>query len=113
MAKKLQQLFKPYWRGECVCFALCFFNIQADIRSSQREKFRASERPRGTFLFGYACLACGFARLCKTVDRGLLIVCDPRMATMSYGGRLRSALPPMGMLSSEAEALAWLAELAV
>ncbi|MEP7058599.1 MAG: ATP-dependent DNA helicase, partial [Caldimonas sp.] len=42
-------------------------------------------------------------------DRGLLVVCDPRMATMNYGRRLQKALPPMGGVSSEAEALAWLA----
>jgi len=44
-------------------------------------------------------------------DRGLLIVCDPRMAGMNYGARLRLALPPMGNLATEAEALAWLGEL--
>ena len=45
-------------------------------------------------------------------DRGLLVVCDPRMAGMNYGRRLRAALPPMTPLGSEDEALAWLAELA-
>jgi ATP-dependent DNA helicase DinG len=42
-------------------------------------------------------------------DRGLLVVCDPRLVTMSYGRRLRDALPPMTRLSTEDEALAWLA----
>jgi ATP-dependent DNA helicase DinG len=55
----------------------------------------------------------GAGRLIRhELDRGLLIVCDPRMAGMSYGARLRSALPPMGLLNSESEALAWLRELA-
>ncbi|HEY1090325.1 MAG TPA: ATP-dependent DNA helicase, partial [Burkholderiaceae bacterium] len=45
-------------------------------------------------------------------DRGLLVVCDPRMVTMNYGRRLRAALPPMTPLVEEAEALAWLRELA-
>ncbi len=45
-------------------------------------------------------------------DRGLLVVCDPRMAQMQYGKRLRSALPPMTPVQSEEEALSWLAELA-
>ncbi|MBV9890982.1 MAG: hypothetical protein JO090_08875, partial [Rhizobacter sp.] len=45
-------------------------------------------------------------------DRGLLVVCDPRMATMAYGRRLFAALPPMTRISSETEALAWLRELA-
>ena len=31
---------------------------------------------------------------------------------MNYGRRLREALPPMTRLASEAEALAWLEELA-
>jgi ATP-dependent DNA helicase DinG len=44
-------------------------------------------------------------------DRGLLVVCDPRMAAMGYGARLRQALPPMGVLRDEAEVDAWLASL--
>jgi ATP-dependent DNA helicase DinG len=45
-------------------------------------------------------------------DKGLLVVCDPRMAQMQYGKRLRAALPPMTAVTSEEQALAWLAELA-
>jgi ATP-dependent DNA helicase DinG len=55
----------------------------------------------------------GAGRLIRSeTDRGLLVVCDPRMATMSYGRRLFAALPPMTRLSDEAEAIAWLRELA-
>jgi ATP-dependent DNA helicase DinG len=55
----------------------------------------------------------GAGRLIRTeTDRGLLVVCDPRMRAMPYGRRLRAALPPMGVLDDEAQALAWLAELA-
>ncbi len=54
----------------------------------------------------------GAGRLIRSEsDRGLLVVCDPRMAGMNYGKRLRQALPPMASVSSEAEALAWLQEL--
>jgi ATP-dependent DNA helicase DinG len=54
----------------------------------------------------------GAGRLIRTeTDRGLLVVCDPRMAGMNYGRRLRAALPPMTAVASEAEALAWLQEL--
>lgn len=54
----------------------------------------------------------GAGRLIRSeTDRGLLVVCDPRMAAMSYGRRLREALPPMTRVASEAEALAWLATL--
>lgn len=45
-------------------------------------------------------------------DRGLLVVCDPRMAQMQYGRRLRAALPPMGWVQDDGEAMAWLNELA-
>jgi ATP-dependent DNA helicase DinG len=55
----------------------------------------------------------GAGRLIRSeTDRGLLVVCDPRMATMGYGRRLRAALPPMTAVASEEEALAWLDELA-
>jgi len=45
-------------------------------------------------------------------DRGLLVVCDPRLAQMGYGRRLLAALPPMARLASEDEALDWLRALA-
>ena len=52
----------------------------------------------------------GGGRLIRTErDRGLLVVCDPRMAGMNYGRRLREALPPMTRLETEDEALDWLA----
>lgn len=54
----------------------------------------------------------GAGRLIRTEsDRGLLVVCDPRMATMSYGRRLRQALPPMGAVANVDDALAWLGQL--
>jgi len=54
----------------------------------------------------------GAGRLIRSeTDRGLLVVCDPRMAGMNYGRRLREALPPMTAVSDEAQALAWLQEL--
>lgn len=55
----------------------------------------------------------GAGRLIRSeTDRGLLVVCDPRMAGMNYGRRLREALPPMTRVGSEDEALAWLESLA-
>jgi len=54
----------------------------------------------------------GAGRLIRSeTDRGLLVVCDPRLAGMNYGRRLREALPPMAMVENEAQALAWLATL--
>ena len=55
----------------------------------------------------------GAGRLIRSEsDRGLLVVCDPRLAAMSYGRRLRGALPPMASVASEGEAIAWLKGLA-
>jgi ATP-dependent DNA helicase DinG len=55
----------------------------------------------------------GAGRLIRSErDRGLLVVCDPRLVLKGYGARLRKALPPMTRLKEEGEALAWLRELA-
>ena len=55
----------------------------------------------------------GAGRLIRSeTDRGLLVVCDPRLRQMNYGARLRAALPPMGELQDEAQAFEWLAALA-
>ncbi len=55
----------------------------------------------------------GAGRLIRSeTDRGLLVVCDPRMRQMGYGARLRAALPPIGWLGEEALAMDWLATLA-
>jgi ATP-dependent DNA helicase DinG len=54
----------------------------------------------------------GAGRLIRSeTDRGLLVICDPRMAGMNYGRRLREALPPMTRLTEEADAIEWLAML--
>jgi ATP-dependent DNA helicase DinG len=45
-------------------------------------------------------------------DRGLLVIGDVRVRQMGYGKRLLRALPPMAKLSDEADALAWLDQLA-
>ena len=55
----------------------------------------------------------GAGRLIRSeTDRGLLVVCDPRLAGMNYGKRLRQALPAMPRLNGETEAMAWLELLA-
>jgi ATP-dependent DNA helicase DinG len=55
----------------------------------------------------------GAGRLIRTeTDRGLLVLCDPRLRQMGYGRRLLAALPPMGAIADEAQALLWLADLA-
>lgn len=55
----------------------------------------------------------GAGRLIRTeTDHGLLVLCDPRLRQMRYGRRLLAALPPMGQLDDEAQALDWLSNLA-
>lgn len=55
----------------------------------------------------------GAGRLIRTEnDRGLLVVCDPRLARMSYGRRLRAALPPMRPVGDGTQAWQWLQEIA-
>jgi ATP-dependent DNA helicase DinG len=54
----------------------------------------------------------GAGRLIRTeTDCGLLVLCDARLRQMAYGRRLVAALPPMGIVRTEEEALAWLATL--
>lgn len=46
----------------------------------------------------------GAGRLIRSeTDRGVLVVCDPRLQTMGYGAELMAALPPMRLLASKAE----------
>lgn len=55
----------------------------------------------------------GAGRLIRSeTDRGLLVITDPRLRRMAYGRTLRAALPPMGTLDTEEDALAWLDALA-
>jgi ATP-dependent DNA helicase DinG len=78
--------------------------IEAEGRSAFEECFVAEAA---------VSLKQGAGRLVRSeTDRGLLVVCDPRLAAMPYGRRLIAALPPMTRVDREDEALAWLAELA-
>jgi ATP-dependent DNA helicase DinG len=55
----------------------------------------------------------GAGRLIRgETDRGLLVIADSRMASMSYGKRLRRALPAMTDVATEDEAMRWLEVLA-
>ena len=85
--------------------------VEARVRKLERE----GRDPFGAYFVAEAAVALkqGAGRLIRTEsDRGLLVVCDPRMATMSYGRRLLAALPPMGRIADDADAGRWLAELA-
>ena len=47
----------------------------------------------------------------RETDRGVLVICDSRMASMGYGRRLIRSLPPMRFLKSEKELTDLLSEL--
>ena len=54
----------------------------------------------------------GAGRLIRSeTDLGLLVITDPRLRQMPYGRKLRAALPAMGTLDTEADALAWVDEI--
>ena len=54
----------------------------------------------------------GAGRLIRSeTDEGVLVVCDTRLITMSYGARLIKALPPMERIGSETALLAKLEKL--
>ena len=76
---------------------------------------RAGRSPFADYFVAEAAVSLkqGAGRLIRSeTDRGLLVICDPRLATMSYGRRLLEALPAMRRLGDEEEAVAWLRELA-
>ncbi|HZU76399.1 MAG TPA: helicase C-terminal domain-containing protein, partial [Dehalococcoidia bacterium] len=54
----------------------------------------------------------GIGRLLRDEsDRGLVVVCDPRLRSKSYGRRVLASLPPLPILAEPGAALEWLAEL--
>ena len=78
---------------------------QAMARSGQHA-FRELALPQATLA-----LKQGAGRLIRTeTDRGLLVICDERLRTRSYGARILSSLPPFRRLESFEEALDFLAE---
>lgn len=84
--------------------------VQARVRRLEAE----GRNPFADYFVAEAAVSLkqGAGRLIRSeTDRGLLVVCDPRLAVMSYGRRLREALPPMTAVASEEEALEWLAQL--
>jgi ATP-dependent DNA helicase DinG len=54
----------------------------------------------------------GAGRLIRTeTDRGVLMICDPRLVDKPYGKRIWQALPPMARTREEADAVAFLASI--
>ncbi|MEZ5512930.1 MAG: ATP-dependent DNA helicase [Steroidobacteraceae bacterium] len=55
----------------------------------------------------------GVGRLIRSeADRGVVVICDPRMTNKSYGRVFRAALPPMRVSREPAEAVRFLARIA-
>jgi ATP-dependent DNA helicase DinG len=84
--------------------------VEARVKRLERE----GRNPFADYFVAEAAVSLkqGAGRLIRSeTDRGLLVVCDPRMAGMNYGRRLRQALPPMTPVMSEDDALAWLTDL--
>ncbi|HSQ72427.1 MAG TPA: ATP-dependent DNA helicase [Rubrivivax sp.] len=114
-----------FWEGidmpgdalQCVLIDKLPFPPPGDplVDARVRQLRRQGRNPFDDYLVAEAAVSLkqGAGRLIRTeTDRGLLVLCDPRLRRMAYGRRLLAALPPMGRVDEEAEALDWLAELA-
>lgn len=76
----------------------------AAIRAAGGEPFMDYQLPQAIMV-----LRQGVGRLIRDPgDRGLLVLCDPRLRTRAYGRRILESLPAMPEVDSLAEARAWL-----
>lgn len=74
------------------------------IRQAGGNPFNEDQLPRAIVT-----LRQGVGRLIRDeTDRGLLMLCDPRLKSKSYGRKVLSSLPAMPVLGSLAEAESWL-----
>jgi ATP-dependent DNA helicase DinG len=79
----------------------------AAIRAAGGEPFMDHQLPQAIMV-----LRQGVGRLIRDPgDRGLLVLCDPRLRTRAYGRRILEALPPMPEVESLAEARDWLRQI--
>ncbi|MEY3295325.1 MAG: hypothetical protein RLZZ451_1373 [Pseudomonadota bacterium] len=114
-----------FWEGidmpgdalQCVLIDKLPFPPPGDplVEARVRQLREAGRNPFDDYFVAEAAVSLkqGAGRLIRTeTDRGLLVLCDPRVAQMRYGRRLLAALPPMAALAEEDEALAWLRVLA-
>jgi len=69
------------------------------IRQSGGNPFNDCQVPQAAIL-----LRQGAGRLIRDAsDRGVLVICDPRLLSKPYGRKLREALPPMPLVRDIAE----------
>jgi ATP-dependent DNA helicase DinG len=74
------------------------------IREAGGEPFMDYQLPQAIMV-----LRQGAGRLIRDPDdRGLLVLCDPRLRTRGYGRRILESLPAMPEVDSLGEARAWL-----
>jgi ATP-dependent DNA helicase DinG len=81
--------------------------VEARVRQLRAQ----GESPFDAYFVAEAAVALkqGAGRLIRSeTDHGLLVLGDVRLRNMAYGRRLLAALPPMGQLDTEAQALEWL-----
>ncbi len=115
---------QSFWEGidvpgqalQCVVIDKLPFPPPSDPLVEARVKRLEAERrnPFSEYFVAEAALSLkqGAGRLIRSeTDRGLLVICDPRMLAMGYGKKLRAALPPMLPVLLEEDALAWLREI--
>ena len=75
------------------------------IRAAGGEPFMDYQLPQAITI-----LRQGVGRLIRDPeDRGLLVLCDPRLRSRAYGRRVLESLPPMPLLESMTEVKRWLA----
>jgi ATP-dependent DNA helicase DinG len=76
----------------------------AAIRAHGGSPFNEDQLPRAITI-----LRQGVGRLIRDAhDRGLIVLCDPRLTTRAYGRRVLAALPPLPVVDRDA-ALQWIA----
>lgn len=69
------------------------------LKASGENAFKSLHLPQATIA-----LRQGVGRLIRSeTDRGVLVICDVRLAQMGYGHKMLAALPPMKRLNSEAQ----------
>lgn len=116
---------QSFWEGidvpgdalQCVIIDKLPFPPPTDplVQARTRDLERQGRSPFDEYFLSEAAISLkqGAGRLIRSeTDRGLLVITDPRLRQMGYGRKLRAALPPMGTLDTEDDALAWLDELA-
>ena len=112
---------QSFWEGidvpgaalQCVLIDKLPFPPPTDplVQARARQLERQGRDPFNDYYLSEAAISLkqGAGRLIRSeTDLGLLVITDIRLRQMPYGRRLRQALPEMGSLDTEADALAWL-----